>query len=1173
MDTILKWLNKPKADDKSLLARFFHADRALAAVASELDSFDGRAEPDRCSRLVSRLRQGQDKVLAITNLIIEELLGDERDQRSFRAKFPEEVLQENLAGQLWFGAECLAAGSSIMNREQESKEMRPLAEAVTRSLNNVRYLLRDQCLRNNVPNSERLNLDKNDAATEQLYESLKRFDRLFAEFEWRYVSAMVQVKSKEEYEMQELICVLCSETLQRALKLGLLEQDQVDAFDPALMFSIPRLAIVAGLVIYPDGPLNMDMPAEELSEMFRPFRSLLIKVREYLRNLNETELFYLERLLCTNEEISLKETLKAKQTTLVDNNNDTKSSSNYGGVASGERADKDETTSLQHNNTTSKAQQQQQQKSCKTFKTKNRSTTSRRADSPSPAPSTSSSSDDCSPYTTPISSTPSSPRSTHSMASTTTAEETNGGTTSPDSWIADEDIALQENIEVDEDEDDDDDDIDAHYADDDDSDLNCDDDDCDDDDEEHGDDNDHLYDLNNVVEQIINLEIASADCATGYLISNTTLGNLLQPQEVPLTDNFVVSDSDLPNQDDDDDNQDVEMPTTSAKAFPPSQQTERQEQHHVNIEQANEDNNNSIAAVNSTSLSLQDSEISLSLQSSLDPSNSSAAQQLRRRRYSDLPQTCSKDNNQQRHNHRHHHHHHHMHHHHQHRHHQHNNSTTTSSATQISSTNNTRKHHSNQSHQQQQHHSSTTTSVSSSTHCRRHTHHSHHQRRSHRHGGDKHEQQTAGPLQCEECSSNSSSSKPKDDITMSNSKAANSLGLDIETPSSSSSLLDDNKTVIRNGGRIKFKNTENLLHRLFVSIAGVADQLQTNFAFDLRQILRSVFLINMSPAQEELDIPEKPKENELFEFRASENDVIQESAGSSQSIYSAEEVNPEGDNHSQNSNSSSSSSGNSSSGGDNNRVYRHSTGSTVVSPPQLNASASAENAALQRQQIERSRSLDNQETQPTTHHIQSIVAPPPQHSRNSNQLFRNRHNSTGSTTTPSSSENNSPVCERSTTTANGGGGGGTRRVSESNASTSPPTSRSVHLSPPAWIPDQKAPRCMSCNTPFTAFRRRHHCRNCGGVFCGVCSNTSAPLPKYGLTKAVRVCRACYVHELGPNSNGNPQNQSPQHNHHHNQHHHHQSHQPHHQLVSQTTTATNNEPSRLRRPVTTTRAFD
>lgn len=48
-----------QADDKSLLARFYHADRGLTAVANELDSFDGRSEPERCSRLVSKLRQEQ----------------------------------------------------------------------------------------------------------------------------------------------------------------------------------------------------------------------------------------------------------------------------------------------------------------------------------------------------------------------------------------------------------------------------------------------------------------------------------------------------------------------------------------------------------------------------------------------------------------------------------------------------------------------------------------------------------------------------------------------------------------------------------------------------------------------------------------------------------------------------------------------------------------------------------------------------------------------------------------------------------------------------------------------------------------------------------------------------------------------------------------------------------
>lgn len=251
----------------------------------------------------------QDQVLAITNIIMDELLGEDRAPRSFRAKFPEEVLQESLAGQLWFGAECLAAGSSIMNRETESAQMRPLAKAVTKSLDHVRNLLREQCLRNKTPNSLTLNLDLNDAVTETLCESLKIFDRLFAEFELLYVSAMVQVKSKQEHEMQELICVLFSETLQRALQIGLLEQEQVDYYDPALMFSIPRLAIVAGLVIY-KGPLNMSMPADQLSEMFRPFRTLLIKIRDLLRTLNANELYQLEKLLCTNEDIytSTKET-------------------------------------------------------------------------------------------------------------------------------------------------------------------------------------------------------------------------------------------------------------------------------------------------------------------------------------------------------------------------------------------------------------------------------------------------------------------------------------------------------------------------------------------------------------------------------------------------------------------------------------------------------------------------------------------------------------------------------------------------------------------------------------------------------------------------------------------------------------------------------------------------
>lgn len=35
----------------------------------------------------------------------------------------------------------------------------------------------------------------------------------------------------------------------------------------------------SGLVVYADGPLNLDRKAEDMSELFRPFHTLLRKIR------------------------------------------------------------------------------------------------------------------------------------------------------------------------------------------------------------------------------------------------------------------------------------------------------------------------------------------------------------------------------------------------------------------------------------------------------------------------------------------------------------------------------------------------------------------------------------------------------------------------------------------------------------------------------------------------------------------------------------------------------------------------------------------------------------------------------------------------------------------------------------------------------------------------------
>ncbi|EJW71432.1 hypothetical protein WUBG_17663, partial [Wuchereria bancrofti] len=86
---------------------------------------------------------------------------------------------------------------------------------------------------------------------------------------------MVPVKSVREYDCQLDIAVLFSETLDRALRLDYLTQDQIDDCDPIVMIAVPRLAIVCGLLYFPEGALNVDANPETLSDMFRSFHSLL----------------------------------------------------------------------------------------------------------------------------------------------------------------------------------------------------------------------------------------------------------------------------------------------------------------------------------------------------------------------------------------------------------------------------------------------------------------------------------------------------------------------------------------------------------------------------------------------------------------------------------------------------------------------------------------------------------------------------------------------------------------------------------------------------------------------------------------------------------------------------------------------------------------------------------
>lgn len=65
---------------------------------------------------------------------------------------------------------------------------------------------------------------------------------------------------------------------------------------------------------------------------------------------------------------------------------------------------------------------------------------------------------------------------------------------------------------------------------------------------------------------------------------------------------------------------------------------------------------------------------------------------------------------------------------------------------------------------------------------------------------------------------------------------------------------------------------------------------------------------------------------------------------------------------------------------------------------------------------------------------------------------------------------------------------------------------------PEWAEDESAQVCTDCQEGFWLFKRRHHCRRCGGVFCHYCTLNSIDLNKYGLSGTARVCNKCYVIE-------------------------------------------------------------
>jgi len=61
-----------------------------------------------------------------------------------------------------------------------------------------------------------------------------------------------------------------------------------------------------------------------------------------------------------------------------------------------------------------------------------------------------------------------------------------------------------------------------------------------------------------------------------------------------------------------------------------------------------------------------------------------------------------------------------------------------------------------------------------------------------------------------------------------------------------------------------------------------------------------------------------------------------------------------------------------------------------------------------------------------------------------------------------------------------------------------------------WLKDDTTESCTKCRVRFSLTERRHHCRNCGHVFCSRCSRYESEIMQLRIRRPVRVCQDCYA---------------------------------------------------------------
>ncbi|KAJ1971949.1 hypothetical protein H4R35_004961 [Dimargaris xerosporica] len=292
----------PNISRNKPLAMYFLAEEKLMSAVALLELCHN-PHSSNFKECADRVHMCQRILLNTIYLVYSGMDDSWKSSRTYRQYLPEEdqgELNRSFSESILFAAQALSRGFQIRGIEDRTDVLTFPATELCASLDAVRFVFRHrapECLQ---------------APYEPLYPVLCDFDRAWTTFERQLCFAYFDVGNDDlrnsgdtditvdDEQCLSMLTVILSETVLRGLEKGIITQDDIQCFEPSVIFAVPRLAIVFALLYTPDSLQLTDH--DNAFWWFRPHVETLSYLRECLQRLTPQALAQLEAMLVSGDQ-------------------------------------------------------------------------------------------------------------------------------------------------------------------------------------------------------------------------------------------------------------------------------------------------------------------------------------------------------------------------------------------------------------------------------------------------------------------------------------------------------------------------------------------------------------------------------------------------------------------------------------------------------------------------------------------------------------------------------------------------------------------------------------------------------------------------------------------------------------------------------------------------------